>query len=138
MTAEFLQKERQKIMIAQLAGERCRNLRVPDPHPTATVIPHQSQHYRSDCHNHYTTLYTSDCHQLIAWLYFFHISHYGFMKYKEQNEQYKFSAQGNYLVGNPKQSKEEQQPSANPKVQMNPCIFFCICLCCINKGALQV
>ena len=21
---------------------------------------------------------------------------------------------------------------------MNPCIFFCICLCCINKGALQV
>ena len=86
------------MMIAQLAGERCRNLRVPDPHPTATVIPHQSQHYRSDCHviiiiqHYYTTLYTSDCHWLIARLYFFHISHYGFMKYKEQNEQYKFSA----------------------------------------------
>ena len=46
------------MMIAQLTGERCRNIRVPDPHPTATVIPHQSQHYRSDCRKiiiqHYT------------------------------------------------------------------------------------
>ena len=51
--------EKMETSIYQLAGERCRNLRVPDPHPTATVIPHQSQHYRSDCHiiiiiQHYT------------------------------------------------------------------------------------
>ena len=133
MTAEFLQKERQKMMIAQLAGGRCRDLkrdknikidikngniyistcrremqgsmsaRFPPnrhshtpsistsqvrlsyilalhiiyiiyhillyiinhilySHPTATVIPHQSQHYRSDCHTSITHYYSPDCY----------------------------------------------------------------------------
>ena len=37
--------------VAKIVGRRCWNLRVPDPDPARSVIPHQSQHHRLDHHH---------------------------------------------------------------------------------------
>ena len=37
--------------VAKIVGRRCWNLRVPDPDPARSVIPHQSQHHRLEHHH---------------------------------------------------------------------------------------